>query len=120
MPERGVNAPPEFFAALCLFEAEPAGISDPVSIPWKWQKKKLRRQGLHEVRHVCPVCGIEFFGRRNRVYCCRKCRKKAWRLRRKKRLAEGPPSSFAKLPPAPKLSQNNLRCKCGGILWNRL
>lgn len=24
--------------------------------------------------HICPVCGEDFFGRENKIYCCDKCR----------------------------------------------
>jgi len=33
--------------------------------------------------HTCPVCGTDFFDRRNKLYCSCSCRKKAYRLRLK-------------------------------------
>ena len=33
--------------------------------------------------HQCPVCGTDFFDRRNKLYCCHRCQKKAYKLRRK-------------------------------------
>lgn len=33
--------------------------------------------------HTCPVCGTDFFDRRNKLYCCHACQKKAYKLRRK-------------------------------------
>lgn len=43
-------------------------------------KEHKERVGWHEpsrkleVEHVCPVCGTKFVGRRNRIYCCPKCK----------------------------------------------
>jgi len=33
--------------------------------------------------HTCPVCGTDFFDRRNKLYCSRSCQKKAYKLRRR-------------------------------------
>ena len=48
---------------------------DMLRLGWKEPTRKL------EVKHKCPVCGVVFYGRRNKVYCSPRCANTA-RMRR--------------------------------------
>lgn len=70
-----------------LIEPLPAGVRSPVPLG---TLVKLSRAALDEddahpshCTHVCPVCGTQFFDRRNKLYCSHECQKKAYKLRRK-------------------------------------
>ena len=53
-----------------------------------------RRLGWNEpttkldVKHKCPVCGVVFYGRRNKKYCSKRCSKTAEMRRRRQRERE--------------------------------
>jgi hypothetical protein len=35
---------------------------------------------------VCKICGIEFNGRRNKIYCTPKCKRRAKKLHKRERI----------------------------------
>ena len=49
---------------------------------WKEPNTKL------EVKHICPICGVVFYGRRNKKYCSKRCSKTAEMRRRRQRERE--------------------------------
>lgn len=52
--------------------------------------KAMRKAGFREdntATRLCPVCGVQFTDRANKLYCCHACQKKAYKLRVKGRLA---------------------------------
>ena len=56
--------------------------SDIMKMRWTEPTKKL------EVKHKCPVCGVVFYGRRNKKYCSKRCSKTAEMRRRRQRERE--------------------------------
>ena len=60
----------------------------------KLEKDKMRlgwtepTLGGLEVYHICPVCGTNFKGRTNRIYCSPRCSKTAEVRRRRKRMRD--------------------------------
>ena len=70
----------EFLNCITRIDPLPVGISAPVEIKYRMQKKLWVWQ-TEEISHKCPVCGKEFVGRRNRLYCSSGCQKKAYKLR---------------------------------------
>ena len=59
---------------------------DNLRMGWNEETKKF------EIIHICPVCNVLFYGRRNKVYCSERCSKTAEMRRR--RLREKEPESF--------------------------
>ena len=70
----------DFLNCITRIDPLPVGISAPVEITYRMQKKLWVWQ-TEEISHKCPVCGKEFAGRRNRLYCSSGCQKKAYKLR---------------------------------------